>query len=83
MWNKKTSAGTTLIQEQKKQLKFKNLLRFNFSANRSQDSKKDINEIIKSQFVSDVPVSLSLSGGYDSDIIYYNMRTSLQKKKKL
>ena len=69
-----------LIREQNKQLKFTNLLRFNFSTNDSKDPKKNISEIIKSQFVSDVPVSLSLSGGYDSNIIYYTMRTSLEKK---
>ena len=78
---KKLLPGQLLIKEQEKKIKLFNLLEFNFSKTNKNNLKKNVCEIIKSQFVSDVPVSLSLSGGFDSNIIYYTMRKSLEKKK--
>ena len=77
---KKLQPGQLLIHKQKNPIKLINLLKFKFSTSVPNNPKKNIQEIIKSQFVSDVPVSLSLSGGYDSNIIYYTMRNSIKKK---
>mgnify|MGYP006089352707 CR=1 FL=1 len=77
---KKLLPGQLLIQERKKPIKLIKLLKFEFSTTNQNDPKKNIQEIIKSQFASDVPVSLSLSGGYDSNIIYHAMRGVLEKK---
>ena len=77
---KKLLPGQLLIQEYKKTIKLIKLLKFKFSTTDQNYPKRNIQEIIKSQFVSDVPVSLSLSGGYDSNIIYHTMRSELKKK---
>ena len=73
--------GQLIIQKKNKKIKLLNFLNFSFKKNISGEPKKKIFEIIKSQFISDVPIALSLSGGYDSNIIYYVMRNSLEKKK--
>ena len=78
---KKLLPGQLLTQDHGKKIELFNLLNFDFNQKNNNSSKKNICEIIKSQFISDVPVSLSLSGGYDSNIIYYTMRTYLEKKK--
>ncbi len=78
---KKLLPGQLLTQDHGKKIQLFNLLNFDFNQKNNNSSKKNICEIIKSQFISDVPVSLSLSGGYDSNIIYYTMRTYLEKKK--
>jgi len=77
---KKLLPGQLLIHKQKNPIKLISFLKFKFSTSEKNNSKKNIQEIIKSQFVSDVPVSLSLSGGFDSNIIYHTMRSSLKKK---
>ena len=77
---KKLLPGQLLIQEKKKNIKLTDFLKFRFIKSEQNHPKNNICEIIKSQFVSDVPVSLSLSGGYDSNIIYHSMRNSLEKK---
>ena len=77
---KKLLPGQLLIQEFKKPIKLIKLLKFEFTTTEKNHSKQNIQQIIQSQFVSDVPVSLSLSGGYDSNIIYHTMRNVLKKK---
>ena len=77
---KKLLPGQLLICNKDKNFKLINFLNFNFSKEKANISKRSICEIIESQFISDVPVSLSLSGGYDSNIIYYSMRNFLEKK---
>ena len=63
-------------------LKKKKLLKFNFiNENKSNYQIKSIIEgTIQKQLISDVPTSLSLSGGVDSNIIYSVMRKKLDNK---
>ena len=77
---KKLLPGQLLIQDQNKETEILDFLKFKFSTKNHTDAKTNICEIIRSQFISDVPVSLSLSGGYDSNTIYHTMRNSLEKK---
>jgi len=64
------------IIEKKKYLEFK------FSnTNLDKNSIKEIvSNSIKKQLISDVPISLSLSGGVDSNIVYSIMRKNLKQK---
>jgi len=65
-----------------KTIELKNFLRLNFNKKKIPNKKiKDkIENIIKSQFISDVPLALSLSGGVDSNIVYSVLRKKLNKK---
>ena len=78
---KKLLPGQLLTHDHTKKKELSNLLKYNFSNKQNDNYKKSICDIIKSQFISDVPVSLSLSGGYDSNIIYFTMRKFLERKK--
>ena len=73
--------GQILIQKKNLPKKIFKLLHFNFKKINTNNSKENITNIIKSQFISDVPIALSLSGGFDSNIIYKVMRENLSKKK--
>ncbi len=73
--------GQILIQKKDLPIKIFKLLTFDFKKANTKDTKKDITNIIKSQFISDVPIALSLSGGFDSNIIYKVMRENLNKEK--
>ena len=57
-------------------------LKFEFSCkNNDNDSiKQVVSNTIENQLVSDVPISLSLSGGVDSNIVYSIMRKNLDTK---
>lgn len=77
---KKLLPGQLLIKKEKNPIKLTKFLNFKFNTTNKKNSKENIEDIIKSQFVSDVPVSLSLSGGYDSNVIYHTMRKFLEKK---
>jgi asparagine synthase (glutamine-hydrolysing) len=72
--------GELLIQKKNQKLQSYKFLEFKIKRNYlDNDPKNTISNIIKSQFVSDVPIALSLSGGVDSNIIYYVMRNNLPK----
>ena len=60
----------------------KKFLKFCFSDKKRNavEAKQIINDSIKKQLISDVPTSLSLSGGVDSNIIYSVMRKNLDIK---
>ena len=56
-------------------------MKFCFSEKKNKnETKKIINDSIKKQLISDVPTSLSLSGGVDSNIVYSVMRKNLDNK---
>ena len=57
-------------------IKRKNFLKFKFSKKKisKKEKKQKIETIISSQFISDVPIALSLSGGIDSNVIYHCLR---------
>ena len=58
----------------------KNFLSFDFEKKfEKKEFKNDIKSFFSKQFISDVPVALSLSGGIDSNIIFNEL---LEKKKK-
>ncbi len=73
--------GELIIQKKNEKIKKIKFLDFDFETENQINPKKKIYDIIKSQFVSDVPIALSLSGGWDSNIIYHTMRKTLEKKK--
>jgi asparagine synthase (glutamine-hydrolysing) len=66
-----------LIEVQNGNFKRSDFLNFNFNQNPSDiHVKRDINKYFKRQFLSDVPVALSLSGGVDSNIILSELLSS-------
>ena len=68
-----------LITIENNELKKNNLLKFNFHRKfRKEKFKNDIKNYFSKQFISDVPVALSLSGGIDSNLIFNEL---LEKKK--
>lgn len=71
-----------LLEYSDQTIKLKKFLYLNFNKKITSNRKiKDkIENIIKSQFISDVPLALSLSGGVDSNIVYSVMRKNLSKK---
>lgn len=73
----KVLPGQLLIYKNKKIIK-KKYLNFNFKKNLSEAAiREKIIDIIKKQTVSDVPISISLSGGVDSNIILSNLNKNL------
>jgi asparagine synthase (glutamine-hydrolysing) len=77
----KLMPGELLILEnnvikKKKYLKF-NFTKKNYSNN---EIKELVSKTIQNQLVSDVPISLSLSGGVDSNVVYSIMRNNLDIK---
>jgi asparagine synthase (glutamine-hydrolysing) len=68
-----------LITFQKNKVDKKKILNFEFSSEIT-NPKNEIERIFNKQFISDVPVSLSLSGGVDSNLIFYFMNKNLNKK---
>ena len=67
-----------LIIFQNNKIEKKKFLTFNFLKNRSSGSLKEkIEKIIKKQTVADVPISISLSGGIDSNILLSNIDKKL------
>lgn len=74
----KVLPGELILFENKK-IKKKNFLTFNFEKKfQKKDFKNDIKNFFSKQFISDVPVALSLSGGIDSNLIFNEL---LRKKK--
>ncbi len=71
----KLSPGELIIFKKKILIK-KHFLKFKYKKINipNYEIKKKIESIIKKQFVSDVPVALSLSGGVDSNIVYHCLR---------
>ncbi len=68
-----------LIIFENKELKRKNFLTFNFDKKfKKKEFRSDIKNYFSKQFVSDVPVALSLSGGIDSNLIFSEL---LENKK--
>jgi asparagine synthase (glutamine-hydrolysing) len=76
----KVKPGELLIFKKDKLEKIA-FLKYNFVKKplKNKSIKKNIEEAISSQLVSDVPIALSLSGGVDSNIIYSVMRERLGK----
>ena len=68
-----------LITFHKNKIDKKKILNFNFAYNVT-NPKTEIERIFSKQFVSDVPVALSLSGGVDSNLIFSIMSKKLNKK---
>ena len=55
----------------KKEISKSQLLKFDFKYDfHKKDLRKNINNIFSNQFISDVPIALSLSGGIDSNLIF-------------
>ncbi len=77
----KLKPGNLLIYKNK-EIIIKKFLDFKFKKNiySNQEIKSEIEKTIQNQFISDVPVALSLSGGVDSNIVYSVMRNKLKKK---
>ena len=67
-----------LITFQKNKIDKKKILSFNFDS-KINNPKSEIERIFSKQFVSDVPVALSLSGGVDSNLIFSIMNNNLDK----
>lgn len=73
----KVLPGELIIFKNKKLTK-KKFLNFNFSKNKSEKFLKEkVESIINKQTVSDVPISISLSGGIDSNILLSNTHKNL------
>ena len=69
----KVLPGELIIFQNKKILK-KKFLEFDFKNNTSTDNLREkMEQIIKKQNISDVPISLSLSGGIDSNVLLSNI----------
>lgn len=62
-----------LVEVTKGEYKRTKILDFKFDRNNTYSLKKDISDNFSNQFLSDVPVALSLSGGIDSNIIYHEL----------
>lgn len=71
-----------LLTLDKNIIKKEKFLKFNLSNNNFSNNKikQLVSNTIKNQLVSDVPISLSLSGGVDSNVIYSIMRNNLDIK---
>ena len=80
----KLMPGELLVLD-KNIIKIEKYLKFDFSNKIKKDKsiKQTISETIEKQLVSDVPISLSLSGGVDSNIVYSIMRKNLGTKFKI
>ena len=65
-----------LIICQNGSLKSEKLLNFNFKKKNIHNIKKNLPDIFSKQFMSDVPVALSLSGGVDSNLIFSLLRNN-------
>tara|TARA_B110000027_G_C16122379_1_gene304063 strand:+ start:3001 stop:4791 length:1791 start_codon:yes stop_codon:yes gene_type:complete len=59
-----------LITFENKTIKKNKFLKFNFKEGNITDLKDQITSTFSNQFISDVPVALSLSGGIDSNLIF-------------
>ena len=68
-----------LITFKNNELLKKKILEFNFSKTIF-NPKSEIKRIFSKQFISDVPVALSLSGGVDSNLIFSIMKENLNTK---
>ena len=69
--------GELIIYKDNK-IEKKKFLNFNFDKNQSYELIKDkFEKIVKDQTVADVPISISLSGGVDSNILLANMPKNL------
>tara|TARA_B100000900_G_C20587184_1_gene720082 strand:+ start:864 stop:2645 length:1782 start_codon:yes stop_codon:yes gene_type:complete len=77
----KLMPGELLILE-KNIVKKQKYLKFNLSKKnyRNSEIKELVSKTIQKQLVSDVPISLSLSGGVDSNVVYSIMRNNLDIK---
>ena len=77
----KLMPGELLVLDKNKII-IENYLKFDFTNKIKKDKsiKQTISETVKNQLVSDVPMSLSLSGGLDSNIVYSIMRNHLGTK---
>ena len=77
----KLMPGQLIILDERNIIK-KKFLNFSFSdkEKNKDETKEIINDSIKKQLISDVPTSLSLSGGVDSNIVYSVMRKNLDVK---
>tara|TARA_B100000795_G_scaffold269992_1_gene261703 strand:- start:1768 stop:3549 length:1782 start_codon:yes stop_codon:yes gene_type:complete len=64
----KVLPGELIIFENQNLKKIK-LLRFNFRKDNIKDLSNEVTQTFSKQFISDVPVALSLSGGIDSNLI--------------
>ncbi len=66
-----------LIEVYNENYKRSKILNFEFNKNKDErDLSEDISKNFSNQFLSDVPVALSLSGGYDSNIILQELLKS-------
>ena len=62
-----------LVEVTKGEYKRTKILNFRFDRGGDYSLKQDISNNFSNQFLSDVPVALSLSGGIDSNIIYHEL----------
>mgnify|MGYP001175018326 CR=1 FL=1 len=71
-----------LLTLENNNIKKNKLLNFNFNYEdkSNEELKSVVEDTIKKQLISDVPSSLSLSGGVDSNIVYSVMRKNLDNK---
>ena len=78
---KKLEPGQLIILGQNFFIKKKNFLKFKYTKKKfsNEEAKKKIETIISNQFVSDVPIALSLSGGIDSNVIFHCLRKFYKK----
>jgi len=78
---RKLSPAELIICGQNFFIKKKNFLKFNYCKKylNDQEIKKKVEDIISKQFISDVPIALSLSGGIDSNVVYHCLRKNYHK----
>tara|TARA_Y100001958_G_C21238325_1_gene565321 strand:- start:153 stop:1934 length:1782 start_codon:yes stop_codon:yes gene_type:complete len=75
----KVNPGELIIFQQNNILK-KKFLNFEFQNEKKNNIAQDIENIFSKQFVSDVPIALSLSGGVDSNLIFSTLLKSKKSK---
>ncbi len=75
----KVKPGELITFENDKLLK-KKFLEFNFKKDINVNVRQDIQNIFSKQFISDVPLALSLSGGVDSNLIFSNLLKNKKNK---